>query len=63
MAGVSADEVRGYKLEKVECDEKLRAVKFTTPEGIWLFAANFSDETLVWENETLPAGECILKKI
>ena len=63
MAGVSADEIRGYKLEKVECDEKLRAVKFTTPEGIWLFAANFSDETLVWENETLPAGECILKKI
>ena len=63
MTGVTADECRSYALEKVESDEALRVVRFTTPEGVWLFAANFSDSDVSWENEVISAGACTLKKL
>jgi hypothetical protein len=60
MTGVSAGECPNYTLEKVESDEALRVVRFTTPEGVWLFAANFGDKELLWEKRSIAPGACEL---
>ena len=48
-------------VERVAAPEELRAVHVTGQDGKkWLFAANFGDESVEWEGQTIPAGECIL---
>ena len=60
IAGATLEESRKYQLELFESTPELRAVKFTTPEGVWLFGANFSDQKIKWQGEELPAGHCRL---
>jgi hypothetical protein len=60
MTGVSAGECPNYTLEKVESDDALRVVRFTTPEAVWLFAANFGDRELLWEKRSIAPGACEL---
>ncbi len=63
MADVPTDKCKEYSLELVESSGDIRCVKFTSPAGTWLFAANFGDEEIVWEGKSLAAAECALKQL
>ena len=61
IADCRADESNKYILEKLDAPDDIRAVAFTDlQQRRWIFAANFSDNDTVWQNNTLPAGECII---
>lgn len=63
IADLRADDTAGYAVRKIDTGGDLRAVEFTSPEGTWRFAANFGRESVLWEEEVIPSGECLLKKI
>ena len=63
IAGAAAAESGAYKLERLTAPEDLRVVQYTADGRSWIFAANFGDSEQVWEDQTIPAGECILKEI
>ena len=63
IAGATAAESGAYKLERLTAPEDLRVVRYTADGRSWIFAANFGDSEQVWEDQTIPAGECVLKEI
>ncbi len=63
IASCTAAESSNYRLEKLPAPPEIRAVRFTNSDGkTWCFAANFSDNDVLYQNNTIPAGECMLNQ-
>ena len=63
LAGVTFEESSKYTLRLLEKEGALRAVEFTTPAGVWQFAANFGDDEILWQGEKIAPGACTLKQL
>ena len=63
IASCTVAESSNYRLEKLPSPQEIRAVRFTNSDGkTWCFAANFSDNDVLYNNNTIPAGECMLNQ-
>ncbi|MBR4666613.1 MAG: hypothetical protein IKO93_22280, partial [Lentisphaeria bacterium] len=60
IADCRAAESRHYSLEKLDAPDDIRAVAFTGLRQRWIFAANFSETDIVWHNNMIQAGGCII---
>ena len=60
VAGASLEDSLQYTLERIASSPQLRAVRISTPAGVWVFAAKFSEETALWQKVELPANSCVL---